>query len=1254
MARLEPGALQLPLRHLSVRVPWNDADWTGRVCKRPADNNACLILRRIRDERNDDRERTLAGRSWEELAQDVLPPCVSEHGHFMAPYELVRTVQHPYAESSPAHKHLAPTPFRYPPYSAAALPFSWMLSEEAIKKSQDLELGFQMELEDEAHAVMGFKTEWVQTKPNQLIMLDTFFSAIQPNRSLCFFYAKRTPLVEDTRRVLVGAGFVTDVGEPVEYRYSRPGPLKSVLWERPVQHSIRSSNANGFLLPYQAVAEYLAQHPDDDPGQYVAFVPDEHFWSFSYASEHVTNDGAIGALLACAKALENVQRIVPGSWGQAAAWIDARLNELWRMRGPCPGLGAALTAFGIGRGTLMAYEIERKLDQGGSSISGDPWPLVAEMLESPSKTPVELREFLPNTRRLTWQKLTPERRALLMLLSRFEVTPEQASCYYVHEDKRRSDLRIQVTDAELLTNPYLLYELDRAAPDPISVSIIDRGLFPDAVIRERYPLPEPSAVTDPTDPRRVRAYTVYQLEQAAVEGDTLRPRSQVIQTIREMEVQPGCPLDGDLMTVVEGSFAPVVQKVVLADQTPAYQLSRLAAAGNMIRTAVERRVRGKRHETTIDWRQLLDKALGQAEPGDEAEENARVEKTAALREIHSARLSVLVGPAGTGKTTLLKVLCGEPQVSRGGVLLLAPTGKARVRLEQATGLKGAQTIAQLLVPIDRYDPLTGAYRMSDQHAPIDAGRTVIIDEASMLTEEQLAAVLHALLGVERLILVGDPRQLPPIGAGRPFLDIVRRLAPANVEAVFPRVAPGYAELTVRRRQLGQDRPDLLLAEWFGGRPLQVAADEVWQDADADTLGKTVRFARWDNSDELQVKLMQVLGEELAPHGLDEHEFEMSLGGTPYEKSERIFFRYRRENQPGAAESAEGWQILSPVRNTLHGVEALNRLIQTTFRKQWREEATQRNRRIPKPMGKEGIIYGDKVINTANRHRHDVWPRANAQQYVANGEIGIVVGEYRSAAHTKEGPPWKMQVEFSSQPGHAYGYSPSKDFSDEADPPLELAYALTVHKCQGSEFGLTIVVIPDPCRLLSRELIYTALTRQQKRVVIFHQGDRANLLRYASDYYSESARRLTNLFGVPCPVPLQDRFLEEGLIHRTRRGDSVRSKSEVIIADLLYSKGISYTYEQAFHGTDGRLRYPDFTIEDPASGVMVVWEHLGLLRDPLYRARWERKRAWYRAQGVTPLTEGGGSRAMLVTTEDDERGGIDSAGIERLIAEALGA
>src|SRR5690606_16067018 len=124
----------------------------------------------------------------------------------------------------------------------------------------------------------------------------------------------------------------------------------------------------------------------------------------------------------------------------------------------------------------------------------------------------------------------------------------------------------------------------------------------------------------------------------------------------------------------------------------------------------------------------------------------------------------------------------------------------------------------MLVKSGRYDPTTGRYRRSD-HDRLSGFGTVIIDEASMLTEDQLDAVLDGIEGFSRIILVGDPRQLPPIGAGRPFVDVSKYLrSEANING-HPRVGPSYAELTVRRRQVAEgsrnlERPDLLLAEWF--------------------------------------------------------------------------------------------------------------------------------------------------------------------------------------------------------------------------------------------------------------------------------------------------------------------------------------------------------------------------------------------------------------------------------------------------------
>ena len=120
-----------------------------------------------------------------------------------------------------------------------------------------------------------------------------------------------------------------------------------------------------------------------------------------------------------------------------------------------------------------------------------------------------------------------------------------------------------------------------------------------------------------------------------------------------------------------------------------------------------------------------------------------------------------------------------------------------------------------------------------------------------------------------------------------------------------------------------------------------------------------------------------------------------------------------------------------------------------------------------------------------------------------------------------------------------------------------------------------------------------------------------------------------------------------LIHRTARGEAVRSKSEIIIANLLYAKGIDYRYEEPLE-FDGIINYPDFTIEDNNTGKTYYWEHLGMLNDQSYRWRWNEKITWYKKHGVLPRKEGGGPMGTLVITRDFGDGGIDSGVVSRLI------
>jgi hypothetical protein len=1207
---------------------------------------------------------------FNELDKDDLPPCEGERVSFMASNSLTRTMNHPYADIYPdTHGHFAPTRFIQPAYSAACVPFRWMLRETIegnqkngeIGLAERLQLGWVLDREPDIRSRNGkeVETAWVQERENQLAMLDTFFSALSPEESLCFFYAKRTPLSEQSRRVIIGVGRVLSVSEATEYNYKvKTPPLRCVLWERNVGHSIRPGFADGFLFPYQeALAK--AEKEGIDPESFVAFAPDEYFSSYSYGSEILTHDGAVASLIACAATLHRIRGRIEGPWDQALAWIDKQLNRLWKSRGAYPGLGSALSAFGyewgFQHGSLLAYEID--LLRQHEDVA-DPWMLVDTVMEEPSKLGGSIAKLLTKNLRNGWKRLATERKALLQLLSRCAISEIQALRFY--DLIARGDAGIDVSDTDLLANPYLLFEQDRRASDPIAFGTVDRGMFPDEAIRKQFPVPEISRIDDPADSRRVRALVADLLEEAAGEGHTLLPRSWIIRRARERALQPPCPLGENVLDTTDVTFEPIIKRETTLSGEPSYQVDRLVDCRNIIRREILGRCKGKPHSSDYDWRTLVDTCLDEPIPEDKAERElearARQEKAAALEQLYRSRLCVLIGSAGTGKTTLLRMLCSLPGLVDKGLLLLAPTGKARVRLEEQTGLRGSgQTLAQFLNRFQRYNNETGAYFLNPKASRCGDYRTVIVDESSMLTEEQLAALIDSLSNVERLVLVGDTRQLPPIGAGRPFVDIVNQMEPADIESLSPRCSKGYAELTITRRQQGDERPDLLLASHFSGSTLDPGADAVLGEL-ASYHNNQLKLVRWNHSGELYEKIIEELIDTLKLEGVDDElGFEESLGGSRYGEIPWAFFWNKFGENPGAAAKAEAWQILSPVRAGLTGVDALNRMIQRRFRSKVRElaDAEGWSRKVPRPVGPQALLYGDKVINIINQQRRDVYPQVDGVAYIANGDIGIVVGQYKTKNF--KGLPWKLEVEFAGQLGHKYGFYPS-EFGDEGSNPLELAYCLTVHKTQGSEFGISFVVLTNPCWLLSRELLYTALTRHQNRLIVLHQGPLSEYRRYSGDEYSEIARRMTNLFSDPSPrevtVGSQTRFLEEGLIHRTERGDLVRSKSELVIADKLHANGIDYVYEQPLHLPDGKVRYPDFTITDHARGVTYYWEHLGLLGDPGYHSRWKKKRNEYIAAWIKPHEEGGGSGGILIETHDDSKGGLDAGQIAKIIKEVI--
>lgn len=1210
---------EYPLRHISLRVPWHDNGWNGRVCKNPKRNLSCLRLKNILLSKNENDEDEIKGKAFNELVDNEIPPCLGERGAFMAEFSFTKDKVHPYSTMNmKTHDHFLPTSFEYTPYSAVGVPYRWMLkgNMEQFGKNYGLNLNEYLE------PALGFNTSWIQAKQNQKELLDCFFSHIKPQESICIFYAKEVPFVEDSRRVIVGVGRVIKVGEAVEYNYSEDKEIKSILWERNLQHSIRPDFKDGFLIPYEEVIKFSEKNSNFPLKDMIAFAPDNKFDEYSYATEHMSNDNVIESLLNCLKTLKTIEKYVETDCSCQIKWIDKTLENIWRFRGAYPGLGAVLCALGISLGNIIAKDIQDKLKE-----DEDPWNYLDKVFSNPSKyLSSDLSGFIPKLLCEVWSTMNNDRKKYLKLLSRFELTSEEALMLF--DKANRSKEGIYSEDIEFLENPYKIYEMTRESKFPISIGNIDRGIFPLEAIANKFPLEKPSFFDSGLDKRRIRALIIEVLEKTADEGHTLLPIEQVRQRLEKLSIRPECLINEDILNLAESYFDNEIYIITLKNGKKEYQLKRLYNMESFIRSIIEKRAMSSKYAINVNWYQVMQEEFGDLDGiknlyEKQLENRARNEKSMALKVLSENKISALIGAAGTGKTSVINLLLSVEEIKNGEVLLLAPTGKARVRMEEGNkelNIK-AYTIAQFLSKSKRFDWNTFRYKMLGKCEERSYG-TIIIDEASMLTVDMIASLLECIKKAKRIIFVGDTRQLPPIGAGRPFVDIVEYLKTKDSSS---------AELTVLRRQKeinSVEREDLSLAGWFSGQPLTPDEDSIFDIIEGRKSTEYLDFVQFEGEEDFFDKLMTILKEELnLKNETDINSFNKSLGAI--ESDGKTYFNL------GAAKKIEDWQILSPVKNPAFGCNSINHWIHNVFRSDTLEYSRCKKRKIPKPIGDHEVVYGDKIINVIN-HSRECFPKELGKGYLANGEIGIVVDGFKSKEYTN--------IEFSSQLGVKYGFS-YKDFSDEKDiNPIELAYSITVHKAQGSQFDTVILVIPKNCRIISRELIYTALTRQKKKIVILSQESVHALKKYSLDNSSETAQRLTNLFIQSTPIYNEEKntFLDVNLIHRNSKGDLFRSKSEVIISERLLAHGISYGYEEPLK-LNGKTRYPDFTFENDY-GDIYYWEHCGLMNDLGYKKRWEDKLKLYKVNGITPIEEGGN----LIITYEDGTNGIDVQYLDSII------
>ncbi len=1167
--------------HLSARLAWHDRAWDGHVCDAPHLNAHCIVHDHIRDSRDDDKERRAAGTQLAKL-DGWLPPCSRDPAA--------------YASRGFVIVHQDPVKFRklpavsedIPPYSSCPAPYRWMREEffQEVCEAEDLSI----RVPDDPRS-----NGWIFEPDRQRDLLKRFWGKLELQRSLVFYYCNHgNPLDENTPRIVVGVGRVAEIGPQLYFGTTAEYKDLYPLWSRRITQDYPGQ---GIRIPYQ---EYLRDgHATDG---IICRVPRNALLPFSYGAEHVSDDVAVAILERVIQCVErvNADEHIAGDWEHCLAWLNDALSETWSGRGPFPGAGSVLQYLGSAKGTSFQRTVLAPMAKRGEN----PWEYAQSILDGKAEPGTASYQAGLLTARERWG-LLKSRQALLSKLARFELSPDQVQ--RIANPDQRADSGIDATEDELVANPYILAESDLGMVNshPVALETVDHGMRPEG---NAALFPDDDKVSH-DDRRRVRAVGVAALQDAASTGDTVLTFGDFLSRIIDrFPERRACRPDREIV-LAERDFYQRCLWMALDSDPELAALKHIQALEQSIASTVKRRAKKVNSEADppIDWLTGLKGLFGA--PKSDRERAALDEKQNALRTLFSRRLSVLTGGAGTGKTSILSIFLQELDRVEGrhAALLLAPTGKARVRLT-TKAKRNAMTIHQFLLKQGWLVPGIFVLKPESDERPYPA-TTVIIDECSMIPTDLLGTLLCALDSgpLSRLILVGDPNQLPPIGPGRPFADVIEWLQKEHPRCIAP--------LSVCMRT--DDETDfpaensvaLALADGYRASVVSPGDDEVLAAVARGESAGDLEVVFWDNHDELLAKLKGRMADLLGIRDDDYQSFNRSLGIDTEDWAR-----------------SEAWQILSPTRAQHFGTEDLNRRIQLEYNGGLIAKAKNPWSKVARPFGEQDIVYTDKVIQVVNRSIKG-WPKGKGIDYVANGEVGIVC----STAKGDRGD--YLKAVFSTQPDVSYRY-----FRKQAEENLELAYALTIHKAQGSDFEVVFLIIPQNASTLSRELMYTGLTRFRRKLVLLIEKDIEPLRRLRSPDCSHTRLRNTHMFTLALRPDDPKRPHPEALIHRTRKGIAVRSKSEVIVADVLDALGISYEYEQPLHSrTDPKdFRLPDFTVS--FEGDVFYWEHLGMLNVPSYREAWERKQEWYEKNGFAD---------RLITSQDGPDGSIDAASIEQI-------
>jgi exodeoxyribonuclease V alpha subunit len=1169
--------------HLSARLAWHMEGWNGHVCKVPAANTFCVGHHsypgdQIRVSRDLDWEVANAGLSCARKTE--LPPCVYSINAFGK--ETIGA----YADAPdwyPANERVT---WDLPPSTVCIWPFEQMYGPEVRNTG-----GGQQYDYDKRRAGA-----------------ESYFEQIEANSSLVFYYSNYSnPFSEDDaqRYVIVGVSRVKSVGKMRNYTDMTPEDRKKYgggfVWGLDLTSHYPDE---GLRLPYH---RYLDR--PEEAERFIVVPPNPR--NFKYATRQFDDDDALEIIEALIKSVSTLKEMGDSSedWDARLDWLHSVVAELWAQRGLFPGLPPILDHLAIPK----AIAFFKQRTEAGDELQAK--RAIFEFLagDSSEEAALGLTETEKRSARRQWALREDDEQAFIRdVLVRFAITKDQIAKIL---DPRREAYGITSSFTEVGENPYILAEqfVGENADDTISFAKIDHGALP-------APDLGGEALADVDDWRRLRSLCVDQLK--AGQSDVFVSARQLIHDVnhrlsfypewkrhqfteRYLEVDRES-LEPALQLRKEASALWVYLRQAFDDERLIESTLRdLAARTNIVfRTPV----------TSAHWSEYLrDPRTPLASSAGDEYAKAVASQAQACADLFPSPLCVLAGEAGTGKTTVVGALLRAIERTEGAgssFQLLAPTGKAAERLRERTGRKGQTATVHSFLAKRGWlnDNLTFKRSGGQREQSIT---TYIIDESSMLSLELMAALFRAINwnSVQRLILVGDPSQLPPIGRGRVFADTIDWLRSVGVV--------GELSINVRQmenRALARGTAILELADAYVRQPpaIQDRGDNDTADAErilkrvqeGGDVDKDLRVVYWRGGEDLGVKLIELFTSDVAAE----------IGDAPasgFKFWRAAFHDYARPDL---------YQVLTPYRGEEFGTESLNAAFQ--------ELVQGRSRGEMRVIDGSGIALNDKVIQVRNRPPSNPiwawsWSANRADQVeVYNGELGFAKphsfdSKYLSWSKFR---PEHCQVLFSSKPDYAVGYGRALGKRadgkwlprEDIDENLELAYAVSIHKAQGSEFDRVYFVVPKHKQaLLSRELFYTGLTRAARHCTLLIEEDISPLLSMRRLEKSRLLRINASLFSFQ-PVPDELRVLgpwyAEGKIHSTLTDYMVRSKSEVIIANLLSSREIPFEYETPLYAADGTFYLPDFTIR--WHGQNWYWEHLGRLDEDEYRNHWETKREWY--------------------------------------------